>query len=266
MVNKTKQSYIFFIFTLTATVLLWQVYVSLTNISDFLLPSPINVFEKYIELLHSGVLLHHTWVTTTEIVSGFLLGSAIGIVLGFIVAKTKSLGSILMPLLITIQTIPKLALAPLFLIWLGFGIWSKIVITALIVFFPIFINTLHALTSIDPHLRDLLTLIGASKKDVLSKLEIPSSLPLIFAGFKTGITLAVVGAVVGEFVGAKAGLGYLIIHGTGYLDTSMVFAAIAQLVLLGLLSYALIEALSRHFIYWHNSEEYQRSENPLGPK
>lgn len=252
--NKLRK-YSSIVLALLLFLLLWEAIIKLFNVSDFLLPSPSKVFNAYISMALTGKLFFHTWITTLEALTGFVMGAFIGILLGYIVSKSKILGKILSPFIIAAQTTPKLALAPIFLIWFGFGLLSKIFITALIVFFPIFVNTAVAIKSINPGLRAVMRLARANKWQVLKKLEIPSSLPILFAGFKSGITLAIVGAVVGEFVGANAGLGYLIIFGTGYLDTAIVFAAIIQLVIVGIIFYEIIAIIGSRLMKWHQSEK-----------
>lgn len=236
-------------------ILLWEKAVKIFNISEFLLPSPSRIFNTYISMAFSGRLFFHTWITVIETLIGFILGAFIGVALGYIVSKSKTFNYVLSPFIIAAQTTPKLALAPLFLIWFGFGLLSKIFITALVVFFPIFVNTVVAIKSINPDLKALMRLVHANKWQVFKNLEFPSSLPMLFAGFKSGITLAIVGAVVGEFVGASAGLGYLIIFGTGQLDTTTVFTAIIQLVLICLIFYEIITIIGSKLMKWHHSEK-----------
>jgi NitT/TauT family transport system permease protein len=246
----------FYLVTLTvfSLFLFWEILVKLFNVSEFLLPSPSRIFNAYISMAFSGRLFFHTWVTVVETLAGFIFGGFIGIILGYAISKSKTIDNILSPLIIAAQTTPKLALAPLFLIWFGFGLTSKILITSLVVFFPIFVNTIVAIKSINPNLKALMKLVHANKWQVVKQLELPSSLPLLFAGFKSGITLAIVGAVVGEFVGASAGLGYLIIFGTGYLDTATVFVAIIQLILIGIIFYEIITVIGSKLMKWHESE------------
>lgn len=236
-------------------ILFWEGVVRLFNISDFLLPGPFKVFDTYFSMAVSGRLFFHTWVTTVETLAGFIIGALIGVSLGYLVSKSKTIDSILSPFIIAAQTTPKLALAPLFLIWFGFGLISKILITALVVFFPIFVNTAVAIKSIHPGLKALMKLVHANRWQVFKNLELPSSLPIIFAGLKSGITLAVVGAVVGEFVGANAGLGYLIIFGTGQLNTGIVFTAIVQLVLVSIILYEVVSLIGSRLMKWHHSEK-----------
>lgn len=236
-------------------ILLWEGIVRFFNISEFLLPGSFKVIETYVSMTLSGRLFFHTWITTVEIIVGFIAGSLIGLTLGYSVSKSKIISNVLSPFIIAAQTTPKLALAPLFLIWFGFGIVSKILITALVVFFPIFVNTVVAVKYINPNLKELMDLVHANKWQRFIKLEVPSSLPMVFAGLKSGITLAVVGAVVGEFVGASAGLGYLIIFGTGQLNTEIVFTAIVQLVIIGIIFYEIVSVVGSLLMKWHHSEK-----------
>lgn len=236
-------------------ILLWEGIVRFFNISEFLLPGSFKVIETYVSMTLSGRLFFHTWITTVEIIVGFIAGSLIGLTLGYSVSKSKIINNVLSPFIIAAQTTPKLALAPLFLIWFGFGIVSKILITALVVFFPIFVNTVVAVKYINPNLKELMDLVHANKWQRFIKLEVPSSLPMVFAGLKSGITLAVVGAVVGEFVGASAGLGYLIIFGTGQLNTEIVFTAIVQLVIIGIIFYEIVSVVGSLLMKWHHSEK-----------
>ena len=232
-------------------ILLWKFVIYFFKFQEFILPAPERIFREYISLFENGLLLKHTLITLNETLFGFLIGSLIGIFLGYIIAKSKTLEQVLSPYVVAIQTVPIIALAPLIVIWFGFGIESKVIICALIVFFPILVNTIAGVKSVDKNLLRLFEILGATKKQTFLILEIPSILPILFAGFKIGITLAVIGAVVGEFVGANAGLGYLTIYASGLMDTPMVFAALIQLALLGILLYAIICLAERLLIPWH---------------
>ena len=241
-----RQVLVFVIF-----ILLWKFVIYIFGFQEFILPSPESILKEYISLAKSGLLLKHTLITLNETLLGFFIGSIIGIFLGYIIAKSKTLEQVLSPYVVAIQTVPVIALAPLIVIWFGFGIESKVVICALIVFFPILVNTIVGVKAIDKNLSRLFKILGAGRFQTLLKLEIPSILPILFAGFKIGITLAVIGAVVGEFVGANAGLGYLTIYASGLMDTPTVFAALIQLALLGITLYAIICLLERLLIPWH---------------
>jgi len=247
--------YIMYIFVFLLFISAWKAVTFIFRIPPFLLPPPEDVFIEYVTLLVNRLLLVHTYVTLYETITGFLAGSAIGMLLGYPLAKSRRLERILSPYIVAAQTAPKIALAPLIVIWLGFGIASKFFLVALIVFFPIFVNMITGVRSVDRNLLELMKSTGASKFDIFWKIEIPSSLPMLFAGYKTGITLAVIGAVVGEFVGANAGLGYLTIYAAGLMDTTQVFVAIFQLTLLGISLYALISFIEKKLMPWYERKE-----------
>ena len=251
----TLTLYAMYIMVFILTIGIWKGLTSLFHIPPFLLPPPEDVFREYISLLMNGLLLKHTYVTLIETLTGFLAGAAIGMCLGYPLAKSRKLERILSPYIVAAQTAPKIALAPLIVIWLGFGLSSKFFLVALIVFFPIFVNMITGMRSVDRNLLELMKSTGASKFDIFKKIEMPSSLPMLFAGFKTGITLAVIGAVVGEFVGANAGLGYLTIYAAGLMDTSQVFVAILQLTLLGIVLYALVSLIGKKLMPWYEVEK-----------
>ena len=251
----TLTLYAMYIVVFLLTIGIWKGLTSLFHIPSFLLPPPEDVFFEYISLLMNGLLLKHTYVTLYETITGFLAGAAIGMLLGYPLAKSRKLERILSPYIVAAQTAPKIALAPLIVIWLGFGLSSKFFLVALIVFFPIFVNMITGMRSVDMNLLELMKSTGASKFDIFKKIEMPSSLPMLFAGFKTGITLAVIGAVVGEFVGANAGLGYLTIYAAGLMDTTQVFVAILQLTVLGIVLYALVSFIGKKLMPWHEIEE-----------
>jgi len=233
---------------------LWDLWINIFNISTFLVPAPGEVFEEYLHLLFSNILMKHTFVTLKEILLGFVAGSILGIGIGYPLAKSRKLERIFSPYVVAAQTVPKIAIAPLIVIWFGFGITSKIILVMFLAFFPIMINTMLGIKSLDENQIELFKSTGASKLQIFTKLELPSALPVMFAGFKTGITFAVIGAVVGEFIGSNAGLGYLTIYASGVMDTPQVFAAIIQLTLLGLVLYGFIVLIGARLMPW-NAEE-----------
>lgn len=233
---------------------LWDLWTNLFNIPTYLVPAPYEVFEEYLHLLFSDILMKHTFVTLKEILLGFVAGSILGIGIGYPLAKSRKLERIFSPYVVAAQTVPKIAIAPLIVIWFGFGITSKIILVMFLAFFPIMINTMLGIKSLDENQIELFKSTGASKLQIFTKLELPSALPVMFAGFKTGITFAVIGAVVGEFIGSNAGLGYLTIYASGTMDTPQVFAAIIQLTLLGLVLYGFIALIGTRLMPW-NSED-----------
>jgi NitT/TauT family transport system permease protein len=199
------------ILVFAAALFAWWGIVRALGLSALVLPTPYEVAQSLVESTASGLLLTHLWVTLSEVILGFLLGSFVGIALGTLAAHSPLIRTIINPYILASQAMPKLALAPIMVIWLGFGIAPKVVITALICFFPLLENTIIGLTSANPYQVELFRVLTASRWQTFYKLQIPSALPVIFAGLRVAITLAVVGAVVGEYVGANRGLGALII-------------------------------------------------------
>ncbi|RLG13859.1 MAG: ABC transporter permease [Candidatus Nanohalarchaeota archaeon] len=243
------------IFVFVGFIFLWKFVIFVFNFPEFILPQPETVFIQWYLLLKSGLLLKHTMVTLSETLIGFTIGIFLGIVPGYFVAKSSKIDQTLSPYLVALQTAPKIALAPLIVMWFGFGILSKIIIVALIVFFPILVNIIVGIRSVDKNLLDLMKILNASKLQVLRLVELPASMPVLFAAFKTGITLAVIGAVVGEFIGANEGLGYLTIYAAGLMDTPQVFVAIFQLTIIGILLYLLIDYIEGKIIPWYREGE-----------
>jgi NitT/TauT family transport system permease protein len=236
---------------------LWQLVVIAFKPPEYLVPSPRAVWEEFV--LHYDLLLMHTWVTTQEMLAGFGLSVAISIPMALAIATWKPLERTIYPLLVVSQAVPKVAVAPLLLVWMGFGLTPKIFVAVLIAFFPIVISTVTGLKSVPYEMLQLSRSMGLSVPATLVKIKMPYSLPHIFAGLKVGITLAVVGAVVGEFVGADRGLGYLLLFTLGRLNTRLMFADLACLVALGVVSFWLVQFLERKAIPWHVSV---RLDNP----
>jgi NitT/TauT family transport system permease protein len=232
-------------------VVIWDLYVRLLGLSALVLPSPYQVWLSLVENTLSGRLLDHLWVTLSEVLLGFLLGSVIGVALGTLTAQSPLMRTIMGPYILASQAMPKLALAPIIVIWLGFGIAPKVVITALICFFPLLENTIIGLTT-DPHQVELFQALTASRWQSFIKLRVPNALPVIFAGLRVAITLAVVGAVVGEYVGANRGLGALVIAAQGSFDTPLMFAIFVYLTVVGIILYKLMELLEQTAFSWRH--------------
>ena len=197
-----------------------------------------------------GSLLRHTGITLIEILLGLLVGILFATVVGYALAKSRPLEKVLAPYLVASQAIPVVAIAPLLVIWLGPGILSKVVICALIVFFPVLINTIVGVRAVPPALYDLMRSLRASRWQILFKLELPASLPVLLGGLRIGATLSVIGAIVGEVVNANAGLGFLLKLGDFQYDTSMVFVAVFMLIALALSLYGVVTLLERKFLKW----------------
>jgi NitT/TauT family transport system permease protein len=240
---------------LVLLVVAWELYVRIFDVHDFILPAPSAIAEVIASQYPS--LLRHTWVTTYEILLGFLIGNVLAVVMAVIIVTWRVAERIFYPLIIASQTIPKIAIAPLFLIWLGSGLEPKVVITAIVCFFPTVVNTVQGLRAVDPNAVDLLRLVAASRWQVFSKLQFPTALPYFFAGLKISIALAVIGAIIGEWVGASQGLGYLVMYGSQTLRTDLMFAALVFIAILGMALY-LVVVLVERLVSW------QPADMPIG--
>jgi NitT/TauT family transport system permease protein len=231
----------------------WEFLVRLSGLPRFILPSPLDVWTRLLKSLTDGSLLYHTGITLLEITLGMLVGVTFATLLGYMLAKSRSLEKVLAPYLVASQAIPVVAIAPLLVIWLGHGIISKVVICALIVFFPVLVNTVLGVRAVSPALYDMMNSLRASRWQVMTKLEVPASMPVLLGGLRIGATLSVIGAIVGELVDAKAGLGFLLKVGDFQYDTSMVFVAVIMLVALALSLYGVVTLLERRFLRWQQT-------------
>lgn len=227
---------------------LWQLAVSVLGIREYLLPSPYAVWQAMMS--DEIPWLSHTWITAVEILGAFVLAGVAGVVLGTAIAWSQGISRALTPFLVFVNTLPKVAIAPLFLMWMGYGIVPNMLIGALIGFFPVVINTAVGLTQIDQDLVDLGRVFSAPKWKVFMKIRIPNAYPYILSALKVTATSAVVGAVVGEFVASQKGLGYVIITTQSSMNTPAAFAALVWISVLGLLLYGLVALLSRLLAPW----------------
>ena len=231
----------------------WEVFVDVMRVKPVILPAPSVVLATIAK--HWVYLARETWPTFIAIAAGFLVAAAFGFVIAVGIAYSKWINELTYPFLVAAQVLPKIALAPLFLIWFGFGVTPKIVIAALIAFFPIVINTARGLSSVEPELVQYMRSLGASWWTIFSRISLPWALPYVFASFKIAITLAVVGAVVGEFVASDSGLGYVISYANISLDTELMFAGIFVLSALGVALFLLIVLLERTTTSWQAAIE-----------
>jgi len=251
-IRKLRERYLYSFSFLVIILFLWQFATKFLHIPEYILPAPSQIAASFQK--SSSIFLKHTLVTSGEIISGFIIGAALGIILAIAISASKILFKTIYPLIISIQSLPKLALAPLFVIWFGFGILPKIIITALVVLFPVMINTIKGLLSVSPDLLDFMRSLRATRPQILFKIQIPASMPYLFAGLKISAALAVVGAIIGEFVGADKGLGYLIMISSTNLDTSRMFVSLILLAIIGLLLFGLIGLMERIILPWHITE------------
>ncbi|NPA31349.1 MAG: ABC transporter permease [Chloroflexi bacterium] len=231
-------------------VLLWWAVARLSGLPAFILPTPGQVLARGWEALRSGLLLRHTWVTLQEVLVGLALGVLLGAPLGYALAKSRRLERIFAPYIVASQAVPVVAIAPLLIIWFGPGMLSKVLITVLISFFPLLINTLVGVRSVPEELHHLLCSLGARRWQVLRYLEIPATLPMFFSGLRIAATLSVVGAVVGEFIAAREGLGFLINAARGRYDTALVFVGVLTLMALALSLYAVVRYAESRLLFW----------------
>lgn len=229
----------------------WQFIVRIANIKEYILPAPTDIISEFLK--NYRILIRHTWVTLFGTLSGFFIGASVGFLLGLFIVSFKIIEKTIYPFVVGLQSVPKIAITPLLLIWFGFGILPKIIVTSLVALFPVIVNTVRGLKSVETELIDLMNSLKASKKQILLKIRLPVSLPYVLSALKISITLSVVGSVVAEFVGSDRGLGYLIIIGNVQLQTSLMFAAIIILSLMGGLLFYTIHLIEKAVLFWHVS-------------
>jgi len=242
--------------TIILTLLLWQGVIRMGEFPAFILPTPRLVWRRLLLALADGSLLRHASFTLLEVLLGLLAGSTLATVLGYFLAKSHLMERLLAPYLVASQAIPIVAIAPLLVIWFGPGIGSKILICGLIVFFPILINTIVGLRAVPENLRNLMISLKATRSQMLRYLEIPAALPVFLGGLRIGATLSVIGAVVGELVGADRGLGFLINVGRGQYDTALVFVSVFALVAMALALYGIVVLMEKRLLAWQKRETY----------
>ncbi len=234
---------------------LWHFAVTFFQVPSYLLPTPRVVIEAFVGGYASGLFWPHLFTTLSEMVIGYIAGCGVALVLGALVAEWEVLDEIVNPFVVALQSMPKVALAPLLLVWFGFGITSKVVLVALICFFPVFINSAAGFRSSDTNLLRLYRAFSATRLTVFWNVKLPSAAQNIFAGLQIAVVLALIGAVVGEFVSAKSGLGYLIQSSTLNFDVATMFAAIISLSLIGITFTSVLRAVQRRVVYWNDTVE-----------
>lgn len=228
----------------------WQALVTLGDYRAFILPGPALVAERFVQAAGSGLLWTHTAATLTAALGGFSMALVVGLLLGYLLAHLPWLERALAPLLAASQAVPILAVAPLIILWFGTGLQSKLLVAALITFFPVLISTIVALRSIPRELREMALISGANRRQMLVYVEAPLALPVLFGGIRTGLALATTGAVVGEFVAGREGLGALINIARGLFDTPLIFVALVVLSAITLSFYLLATLLERALVRW----------------
>jgi NitT/TauT family transport system permease protein len=238
---------------LIAIVAIWSAYVRIFKVSPMILPAPGSVWTSLVDLLSQPRTYGHIGTTLFETVAGFLIAVIVGIVLGGFLGKIRWLEKTLNPLVVGLQVMPKVALIPLFIVWFGFGMTSKVVLAAVIAFFPIMTNTILGIKSVESGHSDVMLSLNAGRWNTFWEVELPSALPFILTGMEVGIVLATIGAIVGEYLGGSNGLGYMAVATLNAFDVNGMFAVIALLTALGLVLYFAVVLLRRYVTPWHAS-------------
>ena len=242
---------------MAVVLVVWEFVIRVFKVPTFVLPSPTAIVQS---LIDSRVqLLSATRFTAAEVLLGFVLAAVTGIVVALVIVRFDRFGRALYPLIVLFQNVPKVALAPIFILWFGYDLAPKVLLIVVIAFFPVAIDMLAGLQSVEPSFVSLMKSVGASKTKILLRVRIPHSLPHLFAGLKVAITFSVIGAIVGEFSGANAGLGYVIQFASTQLDTPLIFSALLVVSVLGLAFYYIVEFAERLLVPW--SPKYEEHHN-----
>lgn len=257
---KAERSRLVFM-TILALLAIWEIGVRISGVREFLLPAPTKIFVEF--LASPGYLLMQSLDTLLTTLAGFGLAVALGVIAAIGIVYSRFLDRSLYSLLIAVNAVPKVALAPLFVIWLGTGSAPKIAIAMLIAIFPILIDTVLGLKSTDPEMLDMARVNQASRAKILWKIRFPNALPSLFAGMKVGVSFALVGTIVGEFVAGGSGLGHVILVAQGSFDTPTVFVALGLLCVLGVLLFKAIEVFENRCLSWHASQRNQAGDTGL---
>jgi len=228
--------------------ILWELITRIFSVPHYILPSPSLILSTIIG--EPQILISNSIETLKEVVLGFIIAFMTGISLALVIFYSETMRRVVYPLVIASQTIPVFAIAPLLVVWFGYGILSKVAMSAIIVFFPIVVNTVDGLRSVDPDMVNLLKTMRANELQILKKLRFPSALPFILSGTKIGIAVSVIGAVIGEWVGAKKGLGYLMIHANAQLRIDLIFASIVFLSAMGVFLFLLVQGIEYWLLPW----------------
>jgi NitT/TauT family transport system permease protein len=250
------------VIALVALLFVWEVAVDLGRIPIYILPAPSDIWASIVK--NWSALLTHAWITLLETLAGFGLSVGIGVPLAVLIVYSRIFDRVVYPMLVASQAVPKVALAPILLVGLGYGVSPKIIVAFLIAFFPVVVNTVTGLASVDRDTLNLMHSMGASKMDVFRKVRFPHAVPSMIAGFKVAIAFAVVGAVVGEFVGSRSGLGYYMLLATGNFDTPLVFACVVFLTLMGIILFYTVGLLEVALGRWNRTARIARATEAAG--
>ncbi len=235
----------------------WEAASIVSRFPTYVLPRPSQIAR---ELLHPGSLFWtHTWITLQETLIGFVIGSLVGLTLAIAIVLSPLIRRSIYPLIVLFQTVPKIVLAPIFIIWFGYGLLPKEMLVVVLAFFPVTVDAIHGLTSMDPTLVDLLHSVSASRWEILWKIQLPHSTPHIFSGLKVASTLSVIGAIVGEWAGANGGLGFLILSSSAQLETVRMFSGVVAVSIIGLLLFYAVSRLEDWLLPWREKVEVRHT-------
>jgi NitT/TauT family transport system permease protein len=229
----------------------WELAIYLFAIPDYILPAPSAIARSLYNGFASGIFIYNLSVTAIQTLAGFFLAAILGTALGAVVAQFDIVERVVYPWLVALQALPKIAIAPLIIIWAGYGISSKIIIVALVAIFPVLVNTIMGLKSCDQGKLDLMRALGAGRWETFRSVRLPNALPFIFAGLNVAIVLAILGSIVGEFVGSKAGLGNLILEANFQFDVARIFAVLVILGAFGVILSKLMGIVQDYFLFWN---------------
>lgn len=257
MLNQRYGTIVAPIVTLVFLLLVWEVATLLATIPTFILPAPTEIAQTMFN--NRAILWQNMWITIYEIFLGFLLSIVVGVTIAIIVSYSRILNRCLFPILVASQAVPKVAIAPLLIVWFGFGLTSKVGVAFLTAFFPIVITTAAGIQSTPADMIALVRSMGANSWQRFIRIVVPYSLPSFFSGLKVAITLAVIGAIIGEFVGANSGIGYIIMRANGQLDTPLLLGGIVILAAIGIILFYAIELLERICVPWRVKEHDEKA-------
>src|SRR5262245_30892042 len=236
-------------------VLAWEWIIRTWKVQAFIVPAPSAIWRALLGGLSSRLFLEHFWITLYETLAGFTIAAIAGIVLGAVIAQFRVVEKTFYPYLVALQTLPKIAVAPLIIVWFGFGLSSKVVIAAMVAFFPVLVNVIVGLKTIDQSKLDLMRSLNASRWQTFRMVKFPNALPFVFAGLDIAIVFSVLGAIVGEFVGAQKGLGNLILQYNFSLDIAGVFAVLILLSVLGVALHLVMQVVQKRVIFWAEPDQ-----------
>ncbi|MBK20210.1 MAG: ABC transporter permease [Rhodospirillaceae bacterium] len=234
----------------------WEWGPGLLNIPPYIIPTASSVYQEFIHAVEREQLFFHTWITALETFVGFAIGALLGMVIGYVLGISARAEFILSPYILALQIAPKVAFAPLFVLWFGYTVYPKILVAVLIVFFPIMVNVLGAIRTVDPDLINLARTFSATRWQIFRLIEFHDALPPLFSGLRIASTLAVIGVVVGEMVGGNLGLGFLLVFGEGAGNTALVFVTIIMLTIVGIIAYGGVVLLEKKVLHYLPKKEY----------